>query len=108
VYLAAGKDAQSLLKTVIDRSAAEGEKACPPFQVELAALPMLKFFAKVDDRPLLPGLIEKLEASGNDRIIITSQPIPRGSSIRVEVQEGLLKLIGDALKRLGPDLGDVL
>ena len=104
VYLCAGKNAQTLLKTVIDASASAGEKDASPFQMEVAALPILKFFAAVDDRPMLPALIESLERGGNDRVTVTSQSLPRGSTIRIEVQEGLLKLIGEAVKQLGGDL----
>ena len=107
-YLAAGKNGESLLKNALDRSVAAADKTVPPMQIEVAVLPLLKFFASVDENPELPGLIAALEQTGNDRIIITSQAIPRGSNLRIEVQEGLLRLIGRFAERLGAQFGDVL
>jgi hypothetical protein len=99
VYISAGKNAESLLKKVIDQSAQGAEKTVPAMQMNVAVLPILKFMATVDENPMLPGLIATLEKSGNDKVLITSQGTERGSSMRIEVQEGLLKLIGEAVKQ---------
>ncbi len=86
VYFAAGKDAESLLKKVIDQSAQAGQKAVPAAQLNVSVLPILKFMASVDENPLLPGLIATLEKAGNDKLLITSQASARGSSMRIEIQ----------------------
>ncbi len=100
VYLAAGKNAESLLKKVIDQSAQSADKVVPAMQLNVSVLPILKFMASVDENPMLPGLIATLEKSGSDKLVMTSQGSARGSSMRIEVQEGLLKLIGEAVKQL--------
>jgi hypothetical protein len=99
VYLSAGKNAESLLKKVIDQSAQAAEKPVPAMQFNVAVLPILKFLASVDENPMLPGLVAALEKSGSDKLLITNQGSARGSSTRIEVQEGLLRLIGEAVKQ---------
>jgi hypothetical protein len=39
-----------------------------------------------------------LEQEGNDKLIITSTAGPRSTTTRIEVQEGLVRVIGDAVK----------
>lgn len=99
VYIAAGKNAEALLKKVIDQSAQSADKVVPAMQLNVSVLPILKFMASVDENPMLPGLIASLEKGGNDKLVVTSQGSARGSSLRIEVQEGLLRLIGEAVKQ---------
>jgi hypothetical protein len=52
-----------------------------------ALLPILKLSASMDpNNPILPGLIASLEKTGNDKVILTSKGIERGSHARLEVQ----------------------
>jgi len=100
VYVTAGKSAESLLKKVVEQSAASASKSVPPMQFNVALLPILKFSASMDaTNPLLPALIASLEKSGNDRLIITSQGTARGSQVRIEIQEGIIKMGGEAAKQ---------
>ena len=100
VYVTAGKSAESLLKKVVDQSAASASKSVPPMQFNVALLPILKFSASMDpNNPILPALVASLEKSGNDRLIITSQGSSRGSQMRIEIQEGIIKMGGEAAKQ---------
>jgi hypothetical protein len=102
VYLSAGKNSDSLLKKAIDQSSANAQKPVAPFQLDVAMLPILKFSAAVSqDDPILPMLVKSLEQSGSDRVILSAQPVPRGSVTRLEIQEGVLKLIGVAAQQFG-------
>jgi hypothetical protein len=102
VYVAAGKSGESLLKKVIDQSAASASKSVPPVQFNVALLPILKFSASMDaNNPILPALVASLEKSGNDRLIITSQGNARGSQMRIEIQEGIIRMGGEAAKQFG-------
>ncbi|HEX5035450.1 MAG TPA: hypothetical protein VFW62_13300, partial [bacterium] len=75
VYVSFGKNAESLLKQVIDKSAQEGSKSVPPMQLNVALLPILKFAASVDaNNPIVPELVKVLEKSGKDKVNIVSQP----------------------------------
>ncbi|MEX2175261.1 MAG: hypothetical protein WD872_12945 [Pirellulaceae bacterium] len=99
VYVSAGKNAEALLKKVIDQSAQAADKAVPTMQLNVSVLPILKFFASVDENPMLPGLIASLEKSGNDKVVVSSQGGQRSSTVRIEIQEGLIRLIGEPLKQ---------
>jgi hypothetical protein len=100
VYLSAGKNSDALLKKAIDQSSANAQKPVAPFQLDVAMLPILKFSAAVSqDDPILPMLVKSLEQSGSDRVILSAQPVPRGSITRLEIQEGVLKLIGVAAQQ---------
>lgn len=98
VYVAFGKDSMDLLKQVIDGSAAANAQASP-MALNVALTPILEFAASVGDDPLVSGLAAALKkGKGNDHIAISSNAIPRGFAYRVEVEEGVLQLIGQATK----------
>ena len=103
VYVAFGKDAESLLKKMIDQVAQQGPTAVPPSQFNVALLPILKFAASVDKEmnPLVPALVSVLEGSGKDKVTIVTEPRPRGSNTRILVEEGILEVIGEAVKQSG-------
>ena len=59
----------------------------------------MAFAASVEDDLDVAALAEVLEQSkGSDRISIRGTSIERGITYRVEVEEGVLKLIGQAAK----------
>jgi hypothetical protein len=101
VVVTGGKDAEGLLKKILERSAAEPNKAVMPLQINVAVLPILKFYKSVDDNPIVTGIISSLEKGGGDRISVTSQTGPRSSTGRFEIQEGIIKAIGEAAKAFG-------
>ncbi len=98
VYIAFGKDCVGLLKQVIDNSAA-GEQQTLPVSLTLALAPTLEFAATLDDNPAAAQLAEALKRNaGKDHISLTVRPIERGVAYRLEVEEGVLSLIGAATK----------
>ncbi|MDA1048869.1 MAG: hypothetical protein O3C40_00100 [Planctomycetota bacterium] len=98
VYLAFGNESMELLKQVIDGSAAANGKTSP-MTLNVALTPILEFAASVGDDPMVRGLAEALKKSkGKDHIAISSKAIPRGVAYRIEVEEGVLQLIGQATK----------
>lgn len=96
-----GKDAETLLKKVLDDSTAAGEKDVLPMQLTVSLLPILKFYQSIDDNPMVADLVASLEATGNDKLALTSEAGPRSSTVRLEVQEGIIRLIGNAAKAFG-------
>ena len=50
---------------------------------------------------MVAGLIASLEQSGNDRVTILSEAGARSSTARVEVQEGVIRAIGEGAKAAG-------
>lgn len=103
VYIAFGKNAESLLKQVIDKSAQDGSKAVPPMQLNVALLPILKFAASVDtnnaNNEIINEMIKVLGPTGKDKINLISQPIKNGNNVRIQVEEGILQIIGAAAKK---------
>jgi hypothetical protein len=105
-YLAAGKDCEAFLKKMIDRCAAEANKPVSPVQVTVAVLPILKFAeAQAGDNPLLGGLIASLEQDSADKLLIRSSVGPRSVTTRIEVQEGIIRVIGEGVKMLAAQFG---
>jgi hypothetical protein len=104
-FVSGGKDAEGLLKKVVDASAAAPEKPVPPMQMTISMLPILKFYRSVDDNPMVAGLIASLEQSGNDRVTILSEAGARSSTARIEVQEGVIRAIGEGAKAAGAARG---
>jgi hypothetical protein len=108
VLLAVGRDAAKTLKQVIDGSKAAAGKEVPPMRLTIAATPIAKFAAKAADlednvkatAAMLVGALEK--AGGKDHITITATPIAKGIRVRLEVEEGLLKLLGSMGAMMGP------
>jgi len=99
VYLAVGRDAASTLKQVIDQSKAQAGKQIPPARIALAATPIAKFVADVADNDeakqmatMIGAMLE--QSGGKDHLILTSKPVPNGATVRLEIEEGLLKLPG--------------
>lgn len=103
VYMAFGKDAEGLLKKVIDGKAPQGK--LPAAQVNVALLPILKFAASVDaNNAGLPELISTLEKGGSDKIQIVSVAEDNTSRVTLLIADGVLKVIGKAV-RLGQQGG---
>jgi hypothetical protein len=98
VILCGGKEADALLKKVVDQSAQERNKAVSPLELKISLLPILKFYKSVDDNPIVNALLGTLERSGNDRVMLTNEAAPRSSTTRLEIQEGVIKAIGEGVK----------
>ena len=86
---------------MVQKSAEQREKAITPFQLSVALLPILKFSKSIDENPIVNRMIGALEQGGNDRVNITSQAGPRSSTMRIEIQEGLIRAGGEAAKSAG-------
>ena len=106
-YISLGKDCEALLKKVIDKSAADAGQPVPPLQLNVSLLPILKFYSSVDDNPAVAALVATLEQEGNDKLIIVNTAGPRSTTTRIEVQEGLVRVIGDAVKLFGNQLNQL-
>jgi hypothetical protein len=99
VIIAGGKEAEGLLRKVLDTSAQNRDKTVLPVQVNVAMLPIAKFVKSLDENPNVNSVITSLEQSGNDRVTVTSTPAARSSTTRIEIQEGVLKAVGAFAKK---------
>lgn len=97
-YVSVGKESMDLLKRVVDASAGT-QKEVVPFQLNVALAPIMQFAASIEDDPMIKSLAETMQkAAGKDRVRITQKTVDRGMAVRLEVQEGVLQLIGAAAK----------
>ena len=118
VYLAAGGNASSLLKQVIDKSKAEPGKVVPPLRIAVALTPIAVTAAQAvpTDVPGTAELLQKLaqdcqQTGGKDHISILSEGIPNGTRTRVEIEEGFLKVLisnGPLLMQTFQSLSEVM
>ena len=99
IYVAGGKNPSSLLKQIIDKSKAEPNKTIPPSRMTLSGAPIAKFIAALaDDEPQVKQIATMIAGSleqsvGKDRLTVTTTAIPNGARVRLELEEGILKLI---------------
>ena len=105
-YVALGKEPMVALKGAIDKSAQASDPLASPLRLELALTPILKFAQSVQDNPALELAVTAIERSGGkDRVAITSEAIENGVRTRIEVEDGILQLVGTVVRILqGPGL----
>ena len=95
-YFGFGENCLDGLRKAISASASSTGTS-PPMTMNVALGPILEFASNFEDNPMVTALAATLaENKGSDNIVITSTPIPNGARYRFEVQEGVLKSIGQA------------
>jgi len=98
-YLGFGQGSSQLLKRVIDDSARSSQQVVRPFELHVSLTPILEFAAAMENDPVVKVLADSIKRSaGKDHIRIAQKPVERGVSTRLEVEEGVLQLIGAAVK----------
>jgi hypothetical protein len=101
VYLALGNDSLELAKKLIDASASETGKQLPPFQLNVSLEQIFKFAGALQDNPesSLKTMSEDLaKTPGKDHVRLEYVPQENGGTIRLTAEEGVLQLLGTALK----------
>jgi hypothetical protein len=102
IYLAVGRNNLSAVKQAIDASAAEPDKAVPPFELAVSLAPIMEMAAaqaeEGDQKAIAERVAEMLrnEAQGRDHIRAVGQVIPNGLRYRFAAEEGVLRAIGAA------------
>lgn len=98
VYFGAGRDPLAAVRQAIDRSASAPSKPIPPFEMALALGPVARIVSEIGDenaKPVAAMLAMGLaQSEGKDRLRIVATPIQRGMQVRVELEEGVVKLLG--------------
>lgn len=102
-YLAAGRDAIETLKQAIRRSAGASGESAPAMELSLALSQVAQLMAQTGKprmRQRAAKAAELLEsAGGKDRVRLAVVSGPRDLKLRVEVEEGVLKLLEAMQKR---------
>ncbi len=100
VYLAVGRENLNAVKQAIDASAAEPDKAVPPFELAVSLAPIMEMAAaqadEGDQKAVAQAVADMLrdEAPGRDHIRAVGQVVPNGLRYRFEAEEGVLRAIG--------------
>lgn len=95
VYLAAGKNPLDTLK---DAMANSGKAPEYPVIYNLRVTPILEYAASTTGQPMLDELVDKLKEVGRDKMSIYSKAIENGLFTRMEMEDGPLSLIQDAVQ----------
>jgi hypothetical protein len=106
LLVAAGRDAAKTLKKTIDRLKADAGKDALPIKLTSSVASLVKFAVaneqdEASKAQLLAAakLLEK--AGGKDHVILTLNAVPRGARLRLELEEGLVKVIGQMSQAAG-------
>ncbi len=100
VYIALGQGGVDLVKQVIDKSKQAANAPTVPAKLVVSLGPILKFSQQFqEDEPALNGALAALQqAQGMDHILMVGKTIPNGINYRIEVEEGVLRVIGAAVQ----------
>ena len=99
VYIATGKDSETLMKQLIDRrdvDAAENVTR-PTGQMKIKLKPILEFAQSIESNDAIGAMIEEL-SRGSDLGLLTviQDSIENGQETNITISEGMLKAIGAA------------
>ncbi len=93
VYLAAGSDPMELLKRAINPSS-KIETGDLTMQYNLFLAPILKTVGAIQGEQQVEEMGNLLSTTGRDRVQMSSKTIANGIHFRLEVQDGILKMLG--------------
>ncbi len=105
-YLAVGNNAAGTIKQVIDKSQADAGTEVVPMRFAVSLTPIAKFAEGGAPDGMVKMMVGNLamlleQSDGKDHVTVTSKAIPDGASVRLEIEEGVLKLIGFAAQMMG-------
>lgn len=95
VFASIGEDCVANLKAAIDQYDNDAEPA-EPLVIEAGVGEIIKFAAAFDEnQPILQIIAEQLgDLAGDDTISVKVSPAERGVKYSIEIQDGVLKIIG--------------
>ncbi len=103
VYMAAGSNPMDLLKASMKPSTGSSAGNLL-MQYNVFVTPILKKVAQIQGEDQVAKMAEVLAKTGRDRVRMTSNSIKNGVDFRIEIQDGILQLIGAAV---GPMMGQM-
>lgn len=101
VYFALGKDNLAAVKKVIDESVANPGKSVAPVELSVSVGQILSTAAAFEPENVVLKMVAdtlKSEAEGRDHVKILAQPVENGLRSRFEIEEGVMRAIGVAVK----------
>jgi len=95
-YVALGPDGVATIEQVMAKSTGSTTERAP-LHMRLALGQLMDIVAKQSGNPFV-GLAAQMLQGGQDHVHLFEQPISNGVQYRLEIEEGILKLIGGAAK----------
>ncbi len=107
IYMAGGSDPKALLDKAMSGSASESESTEQniAMQYNLFLTPILRMAAGIEGEEMMEQMADKLEESGRDRVRITIEMVDNGMKGQLEIQDGILEIIGVAAQAMGGMMG---
>jgi hypothetical protein len=94
-YLALGADGLTVLKSAIDKSVDATSAKVPPVKVDVSLAKVFDFAEALDDNPSVKMAAQQMAvSSGKDHISFVARPRHDGWNYRLQVEEGVLRLLG--------------
>jgi hypothetical protein len=94
-YVSLGANAQATLQQCIEKSAATASEKVLPMKLSLALAPVLKLASQAGDaEPAVAMAAGLLEQTGGDKVRMMQQVTDNGVLMRLEAEEGVLKVMG--------------
>ena len=98
-FVALGPNGVKAIKEIIANPAESKVANDSQLQLSVALAPILKFASQQKNAdPLLGPVADGLQKSGKDHVSLTASQITNGALYRLEDEEGVLKLLGVAVK----------
>ena len=106
VYLAAGKDPETTLKKSIDANIKTSPKSMDLIgQYNFFVAPIMKMVADLQDEEMMEAMSDEIQETGKDRIRVTYNVVDGEMQFRMEMQDGILKMLGVISQYMGPMAG---
>ena len=108
LYLGAGSGAMKLLKETIAKANGAGATEGPPVRISASGKAIAEFAAaggpESTPSPAKAATYARVlqEPAGKDHLVYTAAPTTNGVGLRIEAEEGLLKLLGTCLNFAPP------
>lgn len=103
IVIAAGENPVKAASGVLDKSKGGSGSKLPAGQLQVKLAPLVKLGAEADNdetnKALAELMVKLLEESEKDHINVTSEIVPNGSTMRIEIEEGVLEAFGKAAKQ---------
>ena len=97
VYLVVGPDSLEGVKRLIDQAAEKGEVEAAPAKLHIAMVPLFEFARAMEERPSLETFSKAIkQKSDKDGAAILIRSSENSIQYRLEIEEGVLRLIGAA------------
>ncbi|HEY5311432.1 MAG TPA: hypothetical protein VIK18_02895, partial [Pirellulales bacterium] len=100
VFAALGPEGLPTLKKVIEQSAKPPVSDDAALRVRLALGTVMQWWLNENTNPIWGQVADEVAASGKDHLILTVCPIARGLRVRLEGEQGVVKILGVGLKMM--------